>query len=233
MNDKALRKLSYGMYVVTSGREAKCNGQIANAVMQVSSDPPTLAVCINKQNFTHGFIRESRVFAVSVLSKETPLSFIGVFGFKCGRDADKFEGTNYKTGKTGTRVILDNAVAYLEAEVMDEVDVGTHTVFIGKVVDAEVLSDAEPMTYAFYHQTKKGAAPPTAPTYSKPEKTEKQGEEDKTMAKYKCVVCGYIYDPEQGDPDSGIAAGTPFEALPANWVCPVCGVAKDQFEKLE
>jgi len=167
MNREALRKISYGLYVVTSGKGDNCNGQICNTVFQVTSEPAKVAISINKQNFTHEFIRESRVFAVSVLSKNTPLSFIGLFGFKCGRDTDKLEGTSHKVGRTGAPVVLDHAVAYLEAEVIEEVNVGTHTVFIGKVVDADVLTDEEPMTYAYYHEIKRGVTPEAAPTHIK------------------------------------------------------------------
>jgi flavin reductase (DIM6/NTAB) family NADH-FMN oxidoreductase RutF/rubredoxin len=229
MDSRALQKLSYGMYAVTSGKDAKCNGQIANTVFQVTSHPPTLAVAINKQNFTHEHIKDSGVFAVSILSKTTPLKYVGDLGFRCGRTVDKFEGLSFKIGKTGTRVLLDHAVAYLEAEVVKEVDAGSHTIFIGRLVDAEVLGDEEPMTYAYYHEVKRGTTPKSAPTYS-PRTTEKEVE---NKVKYRCTVCGYVYDPEQGDASSGIPAGTPFDNLPENWVCPLCGAPKDQFEPIE
>lgn len=167
MKLEALHKISYGLYVITSGKKEKCNGQIANTVFQATSEPPTVSVCINKKNFTHGFIRESGFFAVSVLSKRTPLEFIGRFGFRSGRDTDKLEGVKYKIGKTGVPIVLDHAISYLEAEVINEVDGSTHTIFIGKVVDAEILSDEEPMTYAYYHEIKGGVTPKTAPTYIK------------------------------------------------------------------
>jgi flavin reductase (DIM6/NTAB) family NADH-FMN oxidoreductase RutF/rubredoxin len=229
MDNRALYKISYGMYVVTSGKETKCNGQIANTVFQVTSEPPTIAVAINKDNYTHSFIRQSRVFAVSILSKRASLQFIGNFGFKCGRNVDKFAGANYKIGRTGTRVVLDNAVAYLEAEVINEFDAGTHTIFIGRLVEAETLSDEEPMTYSYYHEVKRGTTPQAAPTYVAKEKAE----EKMKMAKYRCTICGYIYDPEKGDPETGIEPGTPFEKLPDSWVCPLCGAAKDLFEKTD
>jgi flavin reductase (DIM6/NTAB) family NADH-FMN oxidoreductase RutF/rubredoxin len=228
MNLEALHKISYGMYIVTSGKEI-CNGQIANTVFQVTSQPETIVVCINKQNYTYELIRKSGVFAVSVLSKKTPLKLIGTFGFKCGRDLDKFEGVNFKTGKTGTRIVLDNAIAYIEAKVTKEVDAGTHALFMGEVVEADILDKEEPMTYAYYHETTRGATPSSAPTFLKTE-TEPEG---RKMDKYRCTICGYIYDPEKGDPDSGVKPGIAFEELPDNWVCPICGAAKDQFEKAE
>ncbi|MDY7019250.1 MAG: flavin reductase family protein [Chloroflexota bacterium] len=165
MNNKALHKLSYGLYVISSKKGDKLNGQIANTVFQVTSEPPTIAVIVNKQNLTHEFITESRLFAASILSQDAPLSFIGHFGFKSGRDVNKFEGVNYKIGETQAPVIIDNALAYLEANVIQELSVGTHTIFVGKLVGADVFREGEPMTYAYYHQIKRGTTPKTAPSY--------------------------------------------------------------------
>jgi ferric-chelate reductase [NAD(P)H] len=167
MNLRALHRLSYGLYVVGSGKGDRLNAQIANTVFQVASEPPMVAVSINKNNLSHRFIQESRVFTASVLCKDTPLPFIGRFGFKSGRDSDKLSGINYKLGETGAPVVLENAVAYLEVRVTKEVDVGTHTVFIGKLVAAEVLTEKECMTYEYYHQVKRGTTPKAAPVYIK------------------------------------------------------------------
>ncbi len=229
MNLKALRPISYGLYIVGSRKDDRINAQIANTVIQVCSEPPTISVAINKWNLTHEFIQASKVFTVSVLCQDAPLSLIGKFGFKSGRDFDKFDGVNYKLGKTQAPIVLEHAVAYLEARVINEVDVGTHTIFIGELVDAEVLTEDEPMTYAHYHKVKGGTTPKTAPSYIEEKDIKKEGEGE--MAKYKCSVCGYVYDPEKGDPESNIAPGTPFEDLPDDWVCPVCGASKDEFEK--
>lgn len=229
MELKTLFKISYGLYIVSSKKESKFNGQIANTVFQITSEPPTIAVSINKQNLTHEFIKESKVFTVSILSQDVPMNFIGQFGFKSGREFDKFKDVKYKIGITGAPVILDNTVGYIEAEVIDTKDVGTHTVFVGKITDAEIINDKEPMTYAYYHEIKKGTAPKTAPTYINEENQLKVTK----MKKYKCTVCGYIYDPEKGDPDSGIKPHTPFEKLPDDWVCPVCGADKSAFIKEE
>ncbi len=228
MNSKALQKLGYGMYIIGARKGDKLNVQIANTVFQITSEPPTIAVSINKKNLTHEFIKESKVFTASVLCQATPLSFIGRFGFKSGRDIDKFEGIDYKLGETQAPVVIDNAVAYLEARVTQEVDVGTHTIFIGELVDADVITEKECMTYDYYYQVKRGTTPRTAPSY-----IEEKKEAAPLMAKYRCTVCGYIYDPEKGDPDGGIRPGTPFEEIPDDWVCPICGASKDQFEKIE
>jgi len=227
MNPKALYKLGYGLYVVSSKKGDRLNGQIANTVFQITSEPPTIAVSINKSNLTHEFIKESKAFTTSILSQDTPLSFIGHFGFKSGRDIDKLEGINYKIGETQAPIVTDNTLAYLEVSVTQEVDVGTHTIFIGELVGADVIKEGEPMTYTYYHQVKRGTTPKAAPSYIAEKK------EAPKMAKYRCTVCGYIYDPELGDPDGGIKPGTPFEEIPDGWVCPVCGAAKSQFEKIE
>ena len=227
MNLKALFKIGYGVYIVSSKNESKINGQIANTVFQITSDPPTIAISINKLNFTHEYIEKSKVFSVAILEKDTPLNFIGTFGFKSGRDINKFDGVNYRLETTGAPIIMDNSISYIEAEVINSVDAGTHTIYIGKIVNADILSDKEPMTYAYYHEVKGGTSPKNAPTYLKEEKGE-----EKMNKKYRCKICGYIYDPEAGDPDSGIKPGTKFEDIPDSWVCPVCGASKDQFEAI-
>ncbi len=227
MNRKALRYCSYGLYVISSKRGDRLNAQIANTVVSVTSEPPTIAVVINRQNLTHEFISESKVFAASILSQDTPVSFIGHFGFQSGRDVDKFKDVKYRFGETKVPIVIDNSLAYLEARVVDKLDVGDHTIFIGEIAGAEILQEGEPMTYAYYHQVKRGTTPKTAPSY-----IEEKKEATTEMEKYECTVCGYVYDPEEGDPDGGIKAGTSFQDLPDDWVCPVCGADKDQFEKV-
>jgi flavin reductase (DIM6/NTAB) family NADH-FMN oxidoreductase RutF/rubredoxin len=227
MNPKALQKLGYGLYVVCSRKGDHFNGQIANTLFQVCSEPPVIAVAINRQNLTHEFIAKSKVFTGSILSQETPLPFIGNFGFKSGRELDKFKGVQYKLGETSVPVVLDHVLAYLEAKVLNQIEVGTHTVFLGEIVGGDVLKDGDPMTYAYYHQVKRGTTPKSAPSYV--EETKKVVS---SVIKYQCNVCGYIYDPEMGDPDGGIKPGTPFETIPDGWACPVCGAAKDMFTKM-
>jgi len=228
MDLKALYKLGYGLYIVSSHKGKKLNGQVANTVFQITSQPPTIAVSINKENLTYEYIKQSQVFTASILAQDTPLAFIGHFGFKSGRDIDKLKGINYKIGVTKAPIFTDHTLAYLEARVTQEVDAGTHSIFIGKLVGAEVIGEGEPMTYAYYHQVKRGTTPKTAPSY-----IAEQKEAGPKMAKYKCTVCEYVYDPELGDPDGGIAPGTPFEEIPDDWVCPVCGAAKSEFKKIE
>lgn len=227
MNINALHTITYGLYVISSYKGNKINGQIANTAIQICADPQIISVAINRNNLTHEYISNSRVFTVSILMRDTPLNFIGGFGFKSGRDVDKFAGVNYKTGVSKAPIVTDNSLAYLEVEVIKEVDIYTHTVFAGKLINADVLKEGEPLTYAYYQQVKRGTTPKTAPGYI----SAKQEDKPK-MDRYQCSVCGYVYDPEKGDPDGGIKPGTRFEDIPDDWTCPVCGASKGQFKKI-
>jgi flavin reductase (DIM6/NTAB) family NADH-FMN oxidoreductase RutF/rubredoxin len=218
-----LQRITYGLYVVGSSLDGRLNGQIANTVFQVTAEPPKLAACLNKNNLTHEFVARSRIFSVSVLDRDTPMQLIGLFGFKSGREVNKFSMVKHTTGRTGAPLLLENTLAHVECEVVSEHDVGTHTVFIGRVVNASIVGQGEPLTYAYYHQVKRGGVPKTATTYVGA---------ISTGDKYRCKVCGYVYDPSAGDPESGVSPGTPFEKLPESWVCPVCGAGKDAFEKI-
>ncbi len=165
MNLKTLHKISYGLYIIAAHKGDEINAQIANTVFQITSNPPTVAVSINKENYTHEFISAGRSFVVNVLDREIGMVFIGRFGFKCGRDIDKFDGVKYRLSALGNPILEENSVAFMEVRVDKDVDLGTHTLFIGEVVDADTLNDGEPLTYAHYHLVKKGKAPKTAPTY--------------------------------------------------------------------
>src|SRR5208283_5576868 len=136
MNRAALHKISYGIYIVTSGQDGKFNGQIANSMFQVTSNPATIAISINKENYTHELIRLSRKFVISILSEAAPMTFIGLFGFKSGRDVNKLQNTKTKIGVAGVPIVLENAISYIEVELESELDCGTHTIFVGRVVDA-------------------------------------------------------------------------------------------------
>lgn len=230
MNMRAVQKMCYGVYIISSKKDDKINGQIANTAFQITSEPATIAISINKLNLTHEYIEASKVFTVSILSKEAPMTLIGQFGFKSGRDIDKFKDIQYKKGVTGAPIVLEQTVGFMECEVLSSTDVGTHTIFIGKIIDCDILSDTEPMTYAYYHQVKGGKSPKTAPTYITEEP--KVGK-IASLEKYKCKICGYIYDPVKGDPDGGIKPGTLFEELPDTWTCPICNAPKSEFEKEE
>jgi len=233
---ESLFKLSYGMYILSSKKDGSFSGCIVNTVFQLIPEPPMLAVSLNKDCLTHRYISESRVFSVSILAEDTPVPFIGRFGFRSGRDINKFEKLNCRTGQTGVPIVLENTVAFLEAEVTGSVDTITHTLFIAKIVSCETLDETRPpMTYAYYRDIKHGKTPKSAATYvkTKPKTDLKEMQKGAKMKKYKCLMCSYIYDPAVGDPDGDIKPGTAFEDLPDNWVCPECGAAKDEFEPVE
>jgi flavin reductase (DIM6/NTAB) family NADH-FMN oxidoreductase RutF/rubredoxin len=231
---ESLFKLSYGMCIVSSKKDGRFNGCIVNTVFQIVPEPPMIAVSINRENLTYEYISNSKIFTVSILSQEAPMPFIGRFGFRSGRDTDKFDQVRYEIGQTGAPIILDSTIGFLEAEVSENIDVVTHTLFIAKIVACRTPNDdKEPMTYAYYRDIRHGRTPKTAATYIKLKPKPQIAEGVRKMKKYKCLMCGYIYDPDVGDPDNGAKPGTAFEDLPDDWVCPDCGAGKDEFEPVE
>jgi flavin reductase (DIM6/NTAB) family NADH-FMN oxidoreductase RutF len=165
INPKALFAFSYGLYIVSTAWEDKLDGQVANAVMQITADPVTVAVCLHKDNYTTELLMKSNKFSVSVLSDEAPLPFIGNFGFRSGREYDKFAKCDYKVTEFGIPVVTEYAVSALEAEVSGRMDVETHRLFIGTLKNTHILSEeAKPLTYADYHKVKKGKSHVNAPT---------------------------------------------------------------------
>lgn len=165
---ETLFKLSYGMCIISSKKGDRINGCIVNTVFQIVPEPPMLAVSVNRKCLTHEFISDSKAFSISILSQQTPMPFIGKFGFRTGRDINKFENIKYETGQTGAPIVLDNTVAVIEAQVAESIDVVSHTLFIAKIVACRTLDDtAEPMTYAYYRDIKQGRTPETAATYIK------------------------------------------------------------------
>lgn len=166
IDPRALFNLSYGVYIVGARKGDKLNGQIANAVMQLTGDPITMAVCINKQNYTEECLLDCGAFSVSILEEDVPMTFIGQFGFKSGRDIDKFAGVNYATGELGVPVVRDWCLSGFEARIINRVEVHTHVLFIGEVVSSEVFKEGTALTYANYHLVKKGKSPKTAPTFA-------------------------------------------------------------------
>jgi flavin reductase (DIM6/NTAB) family NADH-FMN oxidoreductase RutF/rubredoxin len=233
MNSEAYFKITYGLYVVSTRDDNKLNGYVSNTVFQVTAEPARFAIACSKNNLTSGMIAHSGIFAISVLNKETRSDIIGTFGYRSGRDTEKFQKFNYKLGKLGNPVLLDDTLAWFECRVDQTIDTGTHLLFIGKVTDCDLLdSSGEPLTYDYYRNVKKGKAPKNAPTYMDPEKL-KQEAQQQVPGKYYCTACGYIYDPAVGDPEHGFPPGTSFEDLPSDWVCPVCGTEKVDFAKKE
>lgn len=222
---KAFRNLSYGLYIVTTCYNGMRNGQLANTVFQVTSNPPKLAISLNNDNYTCELLKNSNYFGVGVLADTADMKFIGPWGFKSGRDFNKFAGVDYKDG-VHVPLVTSNMLSCFELKVVDTMDVGSHTLFVGEVTNAEAIQDGQPLTYAMYH-ARKGKEPKTAPTYN-PDSNNK-GRKGGGNMKYVCNICGYVYDPEKGDPEQDVKPGTIFDDIPDDWVCPLCGAPKDDF----
>lgn len=149
---QALYTISYGLYIITAHHAGVDNGQCANTCFQVTSEPPRIAIGINKKNYTHDLIAQSGKFGVSVLNQQGH-EFARKFGYRSGRDVNKFTGVSVHRGESGI-LLLDDVLTTMEAKVMGQLDAGTHTLFLGEIMDAEVLQKAEPMTYAYFRATK-------------------------------------------------------------------------------
>ena len=211
MNTFALTKLSYGMYILTTMDENKPVGCTINTSTQITATPTTIMISVNKNNYTNECIKKNGKFALSILSEKSDSTLIGNFGFRSSRDNNKFENVGFEM--IDGMPIIKAANAYLICKVVNSFEVYTHTIFIGELLDAEILdNDSNSMTYAYYHNVIKGNTPANA--YKKEEAAE-------TKAVYKCKTCGFEYK------------GTvPFEDLPKDWVCPICGEPKSNFEKI-
>jgi len=194
---EALYRLSYGVYLLESeaGRRGGC---IVNTLCQVANEPPLLTVAVHKDNYTAELIDKSGRFQAHVLTERAPMELIARFGFQSGRDVDKFEGLTLDA---------DSLAASLACEVISRQDAVTHWVYLAKLVDAKTISTQPPMTYAYYHQVKKGTTPKNAATYQAP--AEEFG--------WRCTVCGHVEK---------------VETLPEGYRCPICKQPASVFVKL-
>ena len=208
MDKAALFKLSYGLYVIGVKNENKMGGCVVNTAMQITSQPPRVSITIAKENATHDLVQQAKHCTVSVLAQDCDMNIIAQFGFQSSRETDKYDGVDFKTDEQGAPYLTRGTVAYFSCQVINQVDVGTHTIFVCEVQEGEVLAQNEPMTYSYYRQVKKGTVPKAAPTYKEEEST-KQG--------WKCSVCGYETDQE---------------TLPDDYVCPICKQPKSVFKKI-
>ncbi len=218
MDKKVLRDLSYGVYIVSAMDDQRPTGCTANSIMQITSEPATVAASINHDNYTNQCIRKTGVFSVSILPEGADPGIIGNFGFQSGKDVDKYKDIPYEM-RSGVPVVR-KACSYIVCKVVDSMETSTHTVFLGEITDAEALDGGIPMTYAYYHNVVKGKSPKNAPTYI-PEEEDRMNEKKEEKTVWKCTVCGYEYD---GD--------IPFEELPDDYKCPVCLQPKSKFEKI-
>lgn len=178
MNSNALFKFTYGLYIITSEENGTDNGCVVNTAGQITDSPNRIAVTINKNSKTHDMIKNTGVLNVSVLAENADFELFRHFGFQSGNDTDKFSDfTDYKRANNGITYITRGTNAYISARVENEIDEGTHTMFIAIVEDAETLSDIPSATYAYYHSNIK----------PKPQENKK----GKTV--WRCKVCGYEY----------------------------------------
>ena len=198
MDIKALYQLSYGIYLLESETDRR-GGCIVNTLCQVANEPPLLTVAVHKNNYTAELIDKSGRFQAHVLTERAPMDLIARFGFQSGRDVDKFDGLTLDPDSLG---------ASLTCEVLGRQDAVTHWVYLGKLVDAEIVSNQPPMTYAYYHQVKKGTTPKNAATYQS-QPAEEFG--------WRCTVCGHVEK---------------METLPEGYLCPVCKKPASVFVKL-
>lgn len=203
MNKKAMYKLSYGLFVLTSRLEGRDSGCIINTAGQVTSEPNRISIAVNKANFTHDLVKAGGCFNISILSEDAGFDLFRRFGFQSGRTADKFaDFDGLKRSSNGLYYITAGTNAYISAEVEQSIDLGSHTLFIASVKDMEVLSDVPSATYDYYQSSIK----------PKPEAPAAGGK-----PQWRCTVCGYVYEGEE---------------LPADFVCPLCKHPASDFEKI-
>lgn len=231
MDITALFKLSSGLYVIgakavddeENGSKAarhKYAGCVVNTVLQATSKPVTLTVCINKNNYTNELVKKTKNFAVSILSERIDQSVIGLFGFHSSRDTDKFSGTPYGLTPSGAPYLKEGVTGYIQCEVINFIDNYTHTIFIAEALEAENILNERgladpPLTYEYYHKVIKGKTPKNASSYVEESSEAKRGA-------YKCGVCGYEYPGSEEE----------FEKLPDDYKCPICGVGKSNFARI-
>lgn len=205
MDKKAMYRLSYGLFVVTAKCDGKDNGCITNTAIQAASSPNQLSICINKANYTHDMIVQTGEFTVSVISQAADFSLFKHFGFQSGKDVNKFESyTNCKRGANGLYYITEGTNAYISVKVSKEVDLGSHTMFIGEIKDMEVLSEEASATYEYYQNSIKP-------------KPEAVGKTESGENIWRCKICGYEYVGEE---------------LPEDFICPLCKHPASDFEKI-
>lgn len=215
MDKKVLRNLSYGVYVVTSKDEDKNVGCIVNSVMQVTSDPMTVVVSINHDNHTNRCIKKTNKFAISILKETSDARIIGEFGFKTSRNNDKFKEVSYSM--VDDLAVINDSCGYIICKVIDQMETSTHTVFLAKITNAGGYTNDNPMTYKYYHEKLKGTSPKNAPTYQEEPKKEADSSSKKTY-RWRCKVCGYIYEGEE---------------LPSDFICPICKMTASEFERID
>ena len=204
MDNTALYKLSYGVFMLSTTADGKSNGCITNTAIQVAAGPTRIAIACINTNYTCDLIKKSGIFTLSLLDETTTFDLIKHFGMQSGRDVDKMAGQNLKTDAKGLYYLADHTTAFISATVVDSMDLGSHTLFIATVDDAELVSGKNPLTYADY-QSKVKPKPAAAPA------------QVRKIVGWRCKICGYVYQGAE---------------LPGNYTCPVCGHPSDDFEPI-
>lgn len=179
MENNALNKLSYGLFVLTARQGEKDNGCIINTVMQVTDTPKQILIAVNKKNYTHDMIAATGEFNLSVLSEKTVFFIFQHYGFQSGRDVDKFANIPAPRAANGIRYVPGISNAVISAKVVQTIDCGTHSMFLAEVTEETVLSDVPSMTYQYYFDHVKPKPQPT-------------GEK-----KWVCKICNYVYEGEE------------------------------------
>ncbi|RHA19975.1 flavin reductase [Eubacterium ventriosum] len=206
MDKKAIYNLSYGVFMVSTKAGEVANGCITNTCIQVASNPVRIAISVLNSNYTCDLIKESGIFAVSILDNDCTFETIKHFGFQSGRDVDKFGNITPPTDCNDVPYLGWQSCAVISGKVVEQHDLGTHTLFIAEVVDAKVLSDKEPITYAKYQNE------------IKPKNNAASVKEDgKKIVGWRCKICNYIYEGSK---------------LPEDYACPLCGHGADDFEPI-
>ncbi len=180
MDSKALFQITYGLYLLTTRQQGEDNGCIINTVMQIAEEPNRLAISVSKRNLSCHMLKSTRVFNVSTLTTKADFSLFQRFGMQSGRSADKFAGFPAVTrSENGLYRLTENTSAYLSGKVTQELDLGTHILFIAEVTDGEVLTGDPPCTYTYYQTHIK----------PKPAPAKKKG--------WVCEVYGYVHEGEE------------------------------------
>lgn len=203
MDKKALYNLSYGVFMLSTKAGDKVNGCITNTCMQVANSPTRVAISVLNSNYTCDLIKESGIFALSMLDQSATFETIKHFGFQSGREVDKFADITPPTNEQGVPYMGWQACAVLGCKVVSSQNLGSHTLFIAEVEEAKVLSENAPLTYADYQSKVK----------PKPEKKQ----EDKKIIGWRCKICNYVYEGSE---------------LPADFSCPLCGHGPEDFEPI-
>lgn len=218
MNMDALYKLTHGVYVLGSRDGDRPDGSVVDAVMQVANKPWILALSCTNGSYTKHCIEMVREFSLSVLGKTTEPWVIANFGFRSSRTVDKWRSVKHYI--QGGLPYLEDNIATMHCRVMQTITYGSNTLFLAEVVGCADTKSGEPLTYYDYRSYFKTEVIESFNKFQSAEKEEKMSEEVKNEEgkHWVCTVCGYIYDEE-----------TPFEELPDDWVCPLCGVDKSYF----